>query len=43
VSGAGSYPSCSEEDLAMRYDWISLWRSTIGILGVAGLMEAIRA
>jgi molecular chaperone IbpA len=30
VSGAGSYPTCSKEDLAMRYDWSPLWRSTIG-------------
>src|ERR1700756_1232043 len=30
VSGAGSYPTCSQEDLAMRYDWTPLWRSTIG-------------
>src|ERR1700756_936301 len=31
VSGAGSYPTCSLEDLAMRYDWTPLWRSTIGL------------
>jgi molecular chaperone IbpA len=30
VSGASSYPTCSLEDLAMRYDWTPLWRSTIG-------------
>jgi molecular chaperone IbpA len=30
VSGASSYPTCSQEDLAMRYDWTPLWRSTVG-------------
>src|SRR5579872_3332540 len=40
VSCAPSYPSCSQEDLAMRtYDFAPLWRSTIGFDRLFDLLD----
>src|ERR1700749_377734 len=42
VSGAGSYPTCSQEDLAMRYDWTPLWRSTIGFDRLFDVLDEVQ-
>src|SRR6185312_7356647 len=42
VSGAGSYPSCSQEDLVMRYDWTPLWRSTIGFDRLFDVLDEVQ-
>jgi molecular chaperone IbpA len=42
VSGAGSYPTCSKEDLAMRYDWTPLWRSTIGFDRLFDVLDEVQ-
>src|ERR1700741_78169 len=42
VSGAGSYPTCSLEDLAMRYDWTPLWRSTIGFDRLFDVLDEVQ-
>src|ERR1700751_4246667 len=41
-SGAGSYPTCSQEDLAMRYDWTPLWRSTIGFDRLFDVLDEVQ-
>ena len=42
VSGAGSYPTCSQENLAMRYDWTPLWRSTIGFDRLFDVLDEVQ-
>src|SRR6202000_173477 len=42
VSGASSYPTCSLEDLAMRYDWTPLWRSTIGFDHLFDILDEVQ-
>src|SRR4029434_3617203 len=42
VSGASSYPTCSVEDLAMRYDWTPLWRSTIGFDRLFDVLDEVQ-
>src|SRR5689334_13865921 len=42
LSGACSYPSCSQEDLAMRYDWTLLWRSTIGFDRLFDVLDEVQ-
>ena len=42
VSGASSYPACSLEDLAMRYDWTPLWRSTIGFDHLFDVLDEVQ-
>ena len=42
MSGASSYPTCSLEDLAMRYDWTPLWRSTIGFDHLFDVLDEVQ-
>src|SRR5204863_8949559 len=42
LSGASSYPTCSMEDLAMRYDWTPLWRSTIGFDRLFDVLDEVQ-
>ena len=42
MSGAGSYPSCSQEVLVIRYDWTPLWRSTIGFDRLFNVLDEVQ-